>query len=51
MPAKSQAQRAMMCREASKPGSTKATGISKKSAAEFCHTPGKLQAKVPAKKK
>lgn len=50
MPAKSQAQRAMMCKEASKPGSTKASGISRKSAAEYCHTAGKLAMKAPKKK-
>jgi hypothetical protein len=51
MPAKSQSQRAMMCKEAAKPGSTQAKGISQKSAAEYCHTPGKLPSKAPATKK
>lgn len=52
MPSKSQAQRAMMCKEAAKPGSTKASGISQKAAGEYCHTSGKLPAKAaPAAKK
>lgn len=51
MPAKSQAQRGMMCREAAHPGSTKAKGISPESAQEYCNTKGKLVGKVkPAKK-
>lgn len=51
MPAKSSSQRKMFCAEAANPGSTKAKGISQKSATEYCKTPGKLPAKAPAKKK
>lgn len=51
MPSKSSSQRALMCAEASKPGSTKASGISQKAATEYCKTPGKLPAKAPASKK
>lgn len=50
MPAKSEAQKKLMCAEAAKPGSTAAKGIDRKSAAEFCHTPGKLPAKTTPKK-
>lgn len=51
MPAKSAAQKRLMCAEASKPGSTKAKGISQKSAMEFCHTSGKLVGKVKPPRK
>lgn len=45
MPAKSESQRKMMCAAASGK-STKAKGISKKAAGEYCHTPGKLPKKI-----
>lgn len=49
MPAKSQAQKAMMCKEAKSPGSTKAKGISQKAASEYCHTKGSLPKKSSKK--
>ena len=51
MAAKSAKQRAMMCKEAKSPGSTKAAGISKKAASEYCHTEGQLPKKVGGKKR
>jgi hypothetical protein len=52
MPAVSDAQRKMMCREAAHPGSTQAKGIAKKSAEDYCTTKGKLVGHVkPAPKK